>query len=234
MKITFINKSDKPVFVTLGENSGKIDVTQSRTFEVDGSVRTFTAEVDEASYITYAFAKLGVIFRRHFNLSTEYEFAGHENMTVTLYTWKKKGRYMDEYERVVPQSSDGVFSQVHCRVPDAERIKKELVQANKRGKNAIKLFDVFDILGNALQGLLLLVIPFILIWIFADFDTASRVCGIAFIPMFGVIVLFNRYIDKLRKTLWSKLKSKKTEKDVFKDYNSYFDSDYIDSVFGLI
>lgn len=232
MKITFINKSNKPVYITLGENSGKIDIAQSKTFDTDGTVSTFTAQVDEASYVRYIMEKFGVVLRRHFKLCTEYGFRCSGDMTVSLYNDRRKGRYMDEYEKIVPRSKEGTFSQASCRVPDEDKIKRELAAANKRGGKAIRLFDVFDILGNALSGLLLLVIPFILIWIFADIDTASRICGMAYIPMFAVIVLFNRYMDKLKRKIWGIFKAKKLEKDVFKDYNSYFESDYIDSVYA--
>ena len=231
MEITFINKSNKPVYVTLGENSAKIAAAQRENLYCDGLDGTFTAQVDEASYVRYVLAKFGVVLRRQFKLLTEYEFTAVSDMVVVLYDDKRKGRYMDEYEKIVPKTADGTIRQVSCRVPDEDKIKSELAGANKRSNNAVKLFDVFDILGNALSGLLLLVIPFILIWIFADIDTASKICGMIYIPMFAVIVLFNRYMDKLKRKVWTLLKAKKLEKDIFKDYNSYFDSEYIESVY---
>lgn len=232
MKITFINKSNKPIYISSGENSLKLDIAQSKTIETDGTLNTFTAQVDEASYITYALAKFGVVLRRHFKLSTEYAVTCSGDMTVSLYMNKKKGRYMDEYEKIVPKSAACSFEQVSCRVPDEERLRGELSKANKQNDKAIRLFDVLDIIGNALTGLLLLVIPFILLWIFIDLDTAWRICGVIYIMMFGVIVIFNRYMDKLKRKMWAVLKAKKLEKDIFKDYNSYFESDYIDSVYS--
>ena len=232
MKITFINKSNKPIYITLGENSAKLGVAQSETIETDSTVNTFTAQVDEASYITYALAKLGVVLRRNFKLSTEYGFTYSGDMTVSLYNDKRKGRYMDEYEKIVPKSAECTFTQVSCCVPDAEKLRGELSRANKQNNKAIRLFDVFDIIGNALTGLLLLIVPFILLWIFIDIDTACRVCGALYIMMFGVIVIFNRYMDRLKRKIWGILKAKKLEKDIFKDYNSYFESDYIDSVYA--
>lgn len=232
MKITFINKSNKPIYISLGENSVELDVTQSKTIETDGTVNTFTAQVDEASYITYAFANAGAVLRRHFKLSTEYGFTCSGDIIVNLYNHKRKGRYMDEYEKIEPKSAECLFTQVSCRVSDAEKLRDELAKANKRSNKAIRLFDVLDIVGNALTGLLLLIIPFILLWIFIDIDTAARICGIIYIMMFGVIVIFNRYMDKLKRKIWSVLKAKKLEKDIFKDYNSYFESDYIDSVYS--
>lgn len=231
MKISFTNKSDKPVYITMGENSITIDKSQTKVLETDNSVRTFTLQVDEGSYVTYILAKFGVVLRRHFKLKSEYSVSGDGDITVTLKTEKKKGRFMDEYERVVPSSAQGTLSLVSYSVPDEARLKKELEGANKRADNTIKIFDVFDILGNAFTAILFLLIPFGVIWIFADVQLAAKVCGMAFIPIFGLIIYLNRVFDKLKRRLWKTAKSKRLQNEIFKDYNSYFDNEYISSVF---
>lgn len=229
MKISFINKSDKPVYITMGEDSTTIDKSQMKVFEADKS--SFTLQVDEGSYVTYILAKFGVVLRRHFKLKSEYAVSGDSDITVTLKAEKKKGRFMDEYERVVPTSAQGALSLVSYSVPDEARLKKELEGANKRADNTIKIFDVFDILGNAFTALLFLLIPFGVIWIFADVQLAAKVCGMAFIPIFGLIIYLNRVFDKLKRRLWKTAKSKRLQNEIFKDYNSYFDDEYISSVF---
>lgn len=231
MKISFINKSDKPVYITMGENSITADKSQTKVLEADNSVSTFTLQVDEGSYVTYILAKFGVVLRRHFKLKSEYSVSGDGDITVTLKTEKKKGRFMDEYERVVPSSAQGTLSLVSYSVPDEARLKKELESANKRADNTIKIFDVFDILGNAFTAILFLLIPFGVIWIFADVQLAAKVCGMAFIPIFGLIIYLNRVFDKLKRRLWKTAKSKRLQNEIFKDYNSYFDNEYISSVF---
>lgn len=231
MKISFINKSGKPVYITMGENSITIDKSQTKVLEADNSVSTFTLQVDEGSYVTYILAKFGVVLRRHFKLKSEYSVSGDGDITVTLKTEKKKGRFMDEYERVVPSSAQGTLSLVSYSVPDEARLKKELEGANKRAYNTIKIFDVFDILGNAFTAILFLLIPFGVIWIFADVQLAAKVCGMAFIPIFGLIIYLNRVFDKLKRRLWKTAKSKRLQNEIFKDYNSYFDNEYISSVF---
>ena len=231
MKISFINKSDKPVYITMGENSITIDKSQTKVLEADNSVSTFTLQVDEGSYVTYILAKFGVVLRRHFKLKSGYSVSGDGDITVTLKTEKKKGRFMDEYERVVPSSAQGTLSLVSYSVPDEARLKKELESANKRADNTIKIFDVFDILGNAFTAILFLLIPFGVIWIFADVHLAAKVCGMAFIPIFGLIIYLNRVFDKLKRRLWKTAKSKRLQNEIFKDYNSYFDNEYISSVF---
>lgn len=231
MKISFINKSGKPVYITMGENSITIDKSQTKVLETDNSVSTFTLQVDEGSYVTYILAKFGVVLRRHLKLKSEYSVSGDGDITVTLKTEKKKGRFMDEYERVVPSSAQGTLSLVSYSVPDEARLKKELEGANKRADNTIKIFDVFDILGNAFTAILFLLIPFGVIWIFADVQLAAKVCGMAFIPIFGLIIYLNRVFDKLKRRLWKTAKSKRLQNEIFKDYNSYFDNVYISSVF---
>lgn len=231
MKISFINKSGKPVYITMGENSITIDKSQTKVLETDNSVSTFTLQVDEGSYVTYILAKFGVVLRRHFKLKSEYSVSGDSDITVTLKTEKKKGRFMDEYERVVPSSAQGILSLATYSVPDEARLKKELESANKRADNTIKIFDVFDILGNAFTAILFLLIPFGIIWIFADIQLAAKVCGMAFIPIFGLIIYLNRVFDKLKRRLWKTAKSKRLQNEIFKDYNSYFDNEYISSVF---
>ncbi len=233
MNITFINKSDKAVHITLPCEtliSETIAKDGSKTLAADGT-SSFTVQVDEGSYVTYILAKFGVVLKRHFKVKSEYAFSADDDITVTLKNEKKKGRFMDEYERVVPVSNQCKFSFVTYSVPDEVKIKKELESANKRGDNALKLFDVFDILGNALTALLFLLIPFAIIWIFADVQLAAKICGMAFIPIFGLIIYLNRVFDKLKRRLWKTAKSKRLQKEIFKDYNSYFDNEYIASVF---
>ena len=233
MNITFINKSDKAVHITLpGESliSETISVGESKALPCNTG--TFTLQVDEGSHVTYILAKFGVVLRRHFKVKSEYSANSTDDLTVTLRNEKKKGRFMDEYERVVPSSVQDSLSLLSYSVPDEAKLKKELSNANKRADNTIKIFDVFDILGNALSALLFLLIPFVIIWIFADIELAGKICGMAFIPIFGLIIYFNRFFDKLRRSLWKTAKNKRLEKDIFKDYNSYFDNDYISSVLG--
>lgn len=233
MNINFINKADKAVHIALpGETtiSETLGSGESKTLSCDAG--SFTLQVDEGSYVTYILAKFGVVLRRHFKVKSEYAVGTDGDITVTLKNEKKKGRFMDEYERVVPSSAKGSLSLLGYSVPDEAKIRKELEGANKRADNTVKIFDVFDILGNALTALLFLLIPFVIIWIFADIELAGKICGMAFIPIFGLIIYLNRVFDKLKRRLWKTAKSERLEKEIFKDYNSYFDSEYISSVFG--
>lgn len=232
MNITFINKSDKAVYITLtGETliSETLQKGESKTLSAD-KVTSFSLQADEGSYITYILAKFGIVLKRHFKVRSDYPVDSDSDFEITLKAEKKKGKFMDEYEIIVPLSKQRVFHSVTYSVPDEEKIKKELENANKRSDNTLKLFDVFDILGNAVTALLFLLIPFAIIWIFADVQLAAKICGMAFIPIFGLIIYMNRFFDKLKRRIWKAAKSKRLKNEIFKDYNSYFSSDYIASV----
>ena len=231
MNITFINKSAKDVYITLGHSDTIVNSGERKTVTAD-EADTFRVQVNEGSYVTYILEKFGVVLKRYFKLRSEYTFCGDEDIEVILTTNKKKGRFMDEYERVICYADNNRLSQLSYVVPDEEKLKKELETAVKRGDNTLKIFDLFDILGNGLSAALLLLIPFVIIWIIADIELAGKICLMAFIPIFALIIYLNRFFDKLKRRLWKSAKSAKLKNQIFKDYNSYFDSEYIDSVFN--
>lgn len=231
MTITFVNKSAKDIYINFAYDSLIINSGERKSV-VAVEAGTFGVQVNEGSYVRYILEKFGVVFKRCFKLRTEYSYNMGEDITVTLISETRKGKFMDEYERVICRADNTRVSPLGYSVPDEAKLKKELAYANKRADNTIKLFDVFDILGNALSALLFLLIPFVIIWIFADIELAGKICGIAFIPIFGLIIYLNRFFDKLKRRLWKTAKDKRLENEIFKDYNSYFDSEYIESVLG--
>ena len=190
----------------------------------------FTLQTSENSYITYILAKFGVVLKRHFKLRSNYAFDIGDDITVVLTTDKKKGKFMDEYEKVVCKADSSHISLRGHSVHDEDRVKRELAAAIRRSDNTLKIFDLFDILGNGLTAALFLLIPFAIIWFFADIRLAAEICTIAFIPIFAVIICLNRFFDKLRRKIWKRVRSAKLKNQIFKDYNSYFDSEYIESV----
>lgn len=234
MKITFVNKSDTSVLFTMQGTeftNVRIDKGEAKECELSQEAANLILIPDGISEVTYLFAKLGVISKRYFKATAEYSFSVTDNMTIDLVTNKCKGKFKDEYERILPVSAQGEFEVVKFSVSDEVRIKNILEKAISKGDSGLKIFDAFDILGNSLAGLLILVIPFILIWIFGDIQLAAKICGIAFIPIFLVILIINRLFDKLKRKAWKKLKEYMLRNQIFKDYNSYFDNKYISDVF---
>ncbi len=234
MKIKFDNKSDSVVIITLQGTEIKNELLlkgEEKIYEISQVPEKLLLIPEGKSDVTYLVAKLGVISRRYFRTTAEYVFSAKDDMKILLLTDKKKGGFRDEYERVVPFSNQTDFTVVNYSVSDEHRMKSMLEDAINKGDKSLKLFDAFDILGNAFTGLLILVIPFILIWIFGDIHLAAKICGSAFIPIFIAIILINRFADKLKRKLWKQTKGFVLRKQIFKDYNSYFDGEYIKSVF---
>ncbi len=234
MRITFDNKSGSAViavFYGCGDAREIIQKDEAKTVEVDESVNEFVLIPEGKSDVIYLLAKFGIVLKRFFKTASRYAFTAQDNMKILLLTDKKRGSFADEYERVVPFSNQSSFALVRYSVSDEVRMKGILEEAINKGDKSLKIFDAFDILGNAFTGLLLLIIPFILIWIFGDIHLAAKICGTAYIPIFIIIILMNRFFDKVKRKLWKRAKGFTLRKQIFKDYNSYFEDEYIKSVF---
>jgi hypothetical protein len=229
MNINFINKSGKDIYITLSSENLTINSGERKSVVAEQS-GTIGVQVNEGSYVTYIMEKFGIVLKRYFKVKSEYSYNSSEDMTIILTSDKKKGKFMDEYERVICLADNSLLSLLTYSVPDEEKLKKELGNAVKRGDNTLKLFDLFDILGNGLSAALFLLIPFVIIWIIADVELAGKICLMAFIPIFAVIICLNRFFDKLKRNLWKSARSAKLKNQIFKDYNSYFDNEYIASV----
>ena len=230
MNIRFINKSNKDIYITLNSQTLTINSGESKSVTAEPS-GNFGVQVNEGSYVTYIIEKFGVVLKRYFKVKSDYTYNASEDMTIILTSHKKKGKFMDEYERVICFADNNQLSLLNFSVPDEEKLKKELGSAVKRGENTLKMFDLFDILGNGLSAALFLLIPFVIIWIVADIELAGKICLMAFIPIFAIVICLNRFFDKLKRNLWKSARSAKLKKQIFKDYNSYFDSEYITYVF---
>ncbi len=234
MKITLNNKAHTNIIVTLtGTNviNAVISKGEIKTTEIEGTPERIILIPEGKSDVTYLLAKFGVVLKRYFKITSEYTFTAKDNIEILLLTDKKAGSFRDEYERVMPMSEETEFSSLKYFVSDEQRMRKILENAINQADKSLKFFDLFDILGNALTALLILIVPFILIWIFGDINSAVKICSYAFAVLFVLVVLLNRFSDKVKRKLWKKTKGFALRKQIFKDYNSYFDSEYINSVF---
>ena len=229
-KITIINKSNITLCLTAENESYILYPSQVQCIVTEKAPFHFSAYPDSVNRIDYLFKSAGIISKRHFVLVSDFQLRTGEECEVSFYTNTKKGRFRDEYEYCVPYCSQGTIDVLHHSVKDEESFRQEFEQSGKKGKRALLVLDFFDILGNALAGILLLVIPFLFIWLFWDIRLAWNICSVAFIPIFIIIVIINRILDKLKKAAWQKGKSFALRKQIFKDYNSYFQQDYISSV----
>lgn len=232
MKITFRNLSSEHIELSL---KGKKEIIPSQgdfLFETEESGISFCVNPYEKSDITYLFRRAGVILKRSFCTQSAYSGTITCDTVINLYSDKARGKFGDEYRRIVAVSDVTPLFCGAYRVTDEEFVRNELDRSKEKGNRALLVFDIFDILGNALTVLLLLLIPFALIWLFGSFETAYTVCGYLFIPIFAVIVIVNRVFDKYKRKLWYFFKGKALEKSTFKGTDSYFSEDYIREVFS--
>lgn len=231
MKLTFKNTSKDTVILSFENKEYTIPPFSQITAEGHKKEATFSVSPDKSSFISYLSSKTGIIRCRHFILNSSYVGVFDNDCLIQLVSNVRKGKFADEYERIVPFCAEGKLSKPFYKVKDEAVIRREIEDSITKGNRTVRLFDLLDILGNSLCAILLLIIPFVLIWIFGSFSLAATVCGYAFIPIFIIIVLINRFFDKLKRKAWKKGKSFVLKNQIFKDYKSYFDNDYITSIF---
>ena len=229
-RLIFTNKSNTVIVVAVGDESYSLFPSQIQCVPVPDGTAQFSVCTGGRSYINYFIKSAGIISKRHFIAVTDFRLTAYNECEIHLYSQTKKGVYMDEYEFIIPRCENAELTALGYSVKDGDSFIRELEKSSRKGKRAIFLFDLLDILGNAFVGILILVIPFLLIWLFKDIELAWDICSVAFIPIFAIIVVINRFFDKLRKILWENGKQFFFRKKLFKGYRSYFDSEYIRSV----
>lgn len=232
MNILFKSHANCTLRLVIGNDVLLIPPLGTHSFYADTNSLDFTVSPDEESRFVYLSKKGGVILKRFFTVSSAYSISSAQSGAIDLFLHSKKGRFADQYNRVAVKSASLNISDPVYSVADSDKVRAEFDRAEKKGKRALFLFDLLDILGNALTALLLLLIPFALIWIFGSFETAYTVCGYIFIPVFAIIVIINRVADKYKKKLWRLLKGRALRNSVFKGNSSYLSHEYISFVFS--
>lgn len=231
MEVTFINHSDEHIELTLYRTTRIIGAHSSEVIPVDYGRLTFSLNPYEKSYLMYFIKKAGLIRKKSFCTLTSYSTEIFRDSVIDLSTVSAKGAFADTYHKVVAKVDGFPVIPEGYRVVDEDEMRKEFADAKKHGNRTIFFFDVLDILKSGLIVLLLLLIPFALIWIFSSLEDAYTVCRNLFIPIFAVIIIFNRIFDRLKKKLWYYLKGKTLKKSTYKGTNSHFEEEYIREIF---
>jgi len=232
VKITFRNLSGEHIELTLNGKTTIIAANSSEEILVDYGELTFSLNTYRKSSLSYFIRRAGLIRKKDFCVLTTYKTSVGWDSVITNNTMSAKGRFFDTYCRVTATCDNFPITFESCRVADEKEMRKEFADAQKRGNRTILLFDILDILGNAFTVLLLLLIPFALIWLFGSFETAYTVCGYLFIPIFAIIVIINRVFDKYKKKLWYFAKGKALKNSVYKGTDSHFEEEYIKEIFS--
>lgn len=231
MELTFRNTTAKDVLLTFGESKHYIKPAQEIAFEIGTDTADFSLEPCCESRIRYISKTVGIINYRHFKLKADYRATIDGDSDIQLISDVKKGKFRDEYERVLPFSNDCSFDEPHYSIRDEELVRRRFREIRSNSNRTLLIWDILDFLGNSLQALLLLIIPFVLIWIFGSFILAAKICGCIFAVVCIILLFINRLIGELKRKIWKKGKAFVLRKQIFKDYNSYFEDEYIKSVF---
>lgn len=232
MIITFCNISGEHIELTVNGKTTIIAANSSEKIIVDYGELTFSLNTYRKSSLSYFIRRAGLIRKKDFCILTTYKTRVGWDSVITINIISAKGRFFDTYHRVTATCDNFPITLESYSVADEKEMRKEFADANKKGNRALFVFDMFDIIGNAFTVLLLLLIPFALIWLFGSFETAYTVCGYLFIPIFAVIVIINRVFDKYKKKLWFFFKGKALKNKTFRGTDSYFSEEYIREVFG--
>ncbi len=231
MKITFNNLSGEHIELTIDGKTSLIGADSQAEAAVGCGPLSFSLNPYEKSSVSYLIRRAGLIRKKSFCTRTAYSTDISRDTVITVRTDSAKGSFADTYRRATADCTDCPLTLEHYTVADESEMRKEFAAASKRGSRAIFLFDVLDILKSGLIVLLLLLIPFALIWLFGSLETAYTVCRNLFIPIFIVIIIFNRIFDRLKKKLWYYLKSKTLRNSVYKGTDSHFEEAYIREIF---
>ena len=233
MKLTFRNTTISNVLLTSQENSYIITPSEEISLDYDTDTADFSVEPTCESKVRYISRSIGIIFFRHLKLRSDYSAASTEGeFLIQLISDVKKGRFGDEYERIIPFSNDISFPEPHYTVKNENVIRQQFQKTKSNSRRTFLFFDLLDILGNCFTAFLIMLIPFILIWIFGTFTLAAKICGCIYLVICLIILILNRFLDKLKRALWKKGKALALRKQIFKNSESYFDNEYITSVFN--
>lgn len=230
MKINFKNHTDCDIRLCIEGKTLIIPASADTEYLIEGKQAEFSVCQDELSKISYLSKKGGVILKKDFTVLSTYSINSEGECTVNLFFRSKKGRFADSYRRILALCDRGTLSSPYFSIFDEQRVRDAFASSQKNGNRALLLFDFFDILGNVFTALLVLLVPFGLIWLFGSFETACRVCGILFVPIFIFIIVINRVADKYKRKTWQFLKKKVLARETFKGNESYFSHEYIKEV----
>lgn len=231
MKITFNNCSKEHIELTSGEKKQIIASGSSFDYITDNSSLSFSVNPYEKSFVTYFWRTVGLIRKKNFCTLSHYSTAINKNAVINLHHSSAKGRFSDIYRRVTAVGEEFPVTLERYSVADETDMRKEFARARKRNLRTVFFFELLDILKSGLIVLLLLLIPFALIWIFGSLETAFTVCRNLFIPIFIIIIIFNRIFDGLKKKLWYFLKGKALKNSTYKGTDSHFEDEYIREIF---
>lgn len=256
MNITFVNKSDKNIILTLNGIVYFLKTHSENIFQSDDcEMKLLLTTEDEYSSET-ASEKRGMTLYRRFITIAEYCFTLDKDSKILLTVETARGNNLESYQRVIPVTEYGHLSCVRYTVKNESEVRRKLKQDEdnfnrfdkKLGKTAKAIsigMRLDDIVGVVCGILFVLILSGIVIFSFKEYPTATAIV-VAILLIIGVLSykLLKKLISLLTRG-FEKLLDKHGDKlgdalapctdmpmELFVDDNSYFDNTYISAVFN--
>ena len=235
MKVTFINRSDNPVFLILSNQTDLIAPNYGKSIEVHSDRFTFSSYFDLPSNIKNLLFFKSMVLKYNSSLLSEYEVSGFdqsENVVIELFQKVGNGDQLDYYSYVYPTSQQALITNIKNRVYDEPIFIEKVRQSKKREKIGIIIMSLI----NALDTFIYIAVPLLVLFFgvksLVDTRTAIIVtaffAGIGFVVGFVLRLLINFGLTKFNKK--HNISDEPKPKKKYKGYRFYFDNDYISGV----
>lgn len=242
MRISFYNNSGSNMIMTFAGQMIFCSPNQTQNIVTEEGRVSFEVSTDDRSTIKNLSKVAGIAYDHNFITATRYEFDCHEDTSIVLSVDKKDGEHFETYTRVIAASETALFSPPVYRVKDEADMRKQLKRSNRKMLRTVGVLGVFGFLEDALAVIcgILLIAFVIFVLLFAEETHVKVGVAICAAIVIGIILIINKIAGKLDKWVDKKLSKNKKEEtvdisidvDLYKNKDSYFDADYISSVFG--
>lgn len=243
MRISFCNSSDSNVTIAV---SGQLICCSPKQTQVvmseEGRIN-FEVSTNERSAIRTLSKIAGLTYKYDFITAASYESELSGDTRIVLYADKKDGKHLETYTRVIAVSETALLSAPRYRIKDEADIKKQIRTSLKRGSGVMGFLGVLNFLDDLVGWLCIafLVALAVGVFIFAESTLIKVGVAIAAAIIIGIVFIISRVAAGFDKWIDKKLNKDKKEEtvcisadvDLYKDEDSFFDADYISSVFSI-
>lgn len=250
MKIYFKNQSDKNIVIALNGLVYFLPSNSSEIYEAENDIRLILTTDETYSYESLS-EKRGMTAYHRFITEACYDLTLEKDIQIVLDVEMARGNNLESYQRVVPKTLDADLPKAKYLVKNEKAVKEKLSHDErklndfeKKTKHLGKVLTVADKIDGIVYtlcyiflaviyiaiivvGLITFTIPTIIIsLVLLVVGTICYKSIKKLIPLFGKAFerLLDRHGDKL-------IPCPDMPVGLYKDDNSYFDSEYIAAVF---
>lgn len=250
MKIYFKNQSDKRIILNLNGIVHFLLANTDEIYEAEKDVKLTLTTDEEYSYKTFSEKRGMTAYHRFITLAT-YEFVLYEDAQIVLQTETVRGNNLESYQRVVAKSNDLALPEATYSVKNEKAVREKLScdeekldAFEKKTKHLGKALNIADKLDDIFATLCFafLVLIFIAVIVLGLITfTVPTIIILIILLVIGTVCykLIKRFIPRLGKALEGLIDRHSDNiipcpdmpNGLYKDDDSYFDSEYIAAVF---